>query len=230
MSDPIPGFTHDSAQVNGQTIAFSRAGHGDPILLLHGFPQTRAMWRDIAPELAKTHNVIAADLRGYGASSKPQGAEQMTFRNMAADQVALMAHLGFDRFHMVGHDRGARTGHRMALDHPDRLLSLTLMDIIPTQHLVTHLTREVANAYYHWTFLAQPSPFPERLISADPDYYFERCLLGFGKAELSDFSDAALAEYRAAWRQPETIAAMCDDYRAGLTRDPDDDVRDLGIL
>lgn len=228
MSDPIPGFAHDSVQVNGQTIAFSRAGRGDPILLLHGFPQTRAMWRDIAPELAKTHTVIAADLRGYGASSKPQGAAQMTFRTMAADQVALMAHLGFDRFHMVGHDRGARTGHRMALDHPDRLLSLTLMDIIPTQHLVTHLSREVASAYYHWTFLAQPSPFPERLISADPDYYFERCLLGFGKAELTDFSDAALAEYRAAWRQPDTIATMCDDYRAGLTLDPDLDTGDLG--
>lgn len=228
MDEAIPGFEDGVAEVNGQRIAFSRGGTGAPVLLLHGFPQTRAMWRDVAPELAREFSVVAADLRGYGDSSKPQGVEAMTFRQMAADQVALMAHLGFDRFHMVGHDRGARTGHRMALDHGDRLISLTVMDIVPTHHLVHHLSREVASAYYHWSFLAQPAPFPERLIGADPDYYFERCLLGFGKASLSDFSQTALAAYRAAWRDPDTIAAMCDDYRAGLTLDPDMDAQDLG--
>ncbi|MAC76862.1 MAG: alpha/beta hydrolase [Rhodobacteraceae bacterium] len=228
MTDPIPGFSHGTAKVNGQTIAFSHAGSGPPLLLLHGFPQTRAMWRAIAPELARTHTVIAADLRGYGDSSKPRGVAAMTFRQMAADQVALMAHLGFDRFHLAGHDRGARSAHRMALDHGDRLLSVTLMDIVPTRHLLSHLTPEVAAAYYHWFFLAQPAPFPETLIAADPDLYYERCLLGFGKAQLSDFAPEALACYRDSWRRPETIAAMCDDYRAALTLDLDDDTADLG--
>ncbi|QEW19380.1 Haloacetate dehalogenase H-1 [Marinibacterium anthonyi] len=227
MTDPIPGFSHGTAKVNGQTIAFSHAGSGPALLLLHGFPQTRAMWRAIAPDLARTCTVIAADLRGYGDSSKPRGVAAMTFRQMAADQVALMAHLGFDRFHLAGHDRGARSAHRMALDHGDRLLSLTLMDIVPTRHLLTHLTPEVAAAYYHWFFLAQPAPFPETLIAADPDLYYERCLLGFGKAQLSDFAPEALACYRDSWRRPETIAAMCDDYRAALTLDLDDDTADL---
>ena len=116
----------------------------------------------------------------------------------------------------------------MALDHGDRLLSVTLMDIVPTRHLLSHLTPEVAAAYYHWFFLAQPAPFPETLIAADPDLYYERCLLGFGKAQLSDFAPEALACYRDSWRRPETIAAMCDDYRAALTLDLDDDTADLG--
>lgn len=229
MTDPIPGLVHETAEVNGQTIAYSRAGSGPPLMLLHGFPQTRAMWRALAPALARDYTVIAADLRGYGDSSKPGGVAAMTFRQMADDQAALMAHLGFDRFHLVGHDRGARTSHRMALDYPDRLLSVTLMDIVPTQHLLTHLTAEVAAAYYHWFFLAQPAPFPETLIGADPDLYYERCLLGFGKAQLSDFPAEALACYRESWARPDCIAAMCDDYRAALTLDLEDDTADLGV-
>ena len=230
MDTPIPNFTDGTTEVNGQTIAYSRGGEGPPLLLLHGFPQTRAMWRGIAAELARDHTVIAADLRGYGDSSAPVGAGQMTFRKMAADQVALMEALGFGRFHLAGHDRGARTAHRLGLDHGERLLSLTLMDIVPTHLLLTGLTAEVAAAYYHWFFLAQPAPFPETMIGADPDLYYERCLLGFGKAELSDFDEGALELYRESWRRERTIAAMCDDYRAALTLDLEDDAADLGRM
>ena len=129
MDGKIPGFTDGTAEVNGQTIAYSRGGEGPPLLLLHGFPQTRAMWRGIAGQLARDHTVITADLRGYGDSSAPVGAGQMTFRKMAADQVALMEALGFGRFHLAGHDRGARTAHRLGLDHGERLLSLALMTV-----------------------------------------------------------------------------------------------------
>ncbi|MFK7877620.1 MAG: alpha/beta fold hydrolase [Paracoccaceae bacterium] len=223
----IPGFSDATAQVNGQQITYSHAGSGPPVLLLHGFPQTRAMWHAIAPHLAEKYTVIAADLRGYGDSSKPSGVEKYSFAQMAADQVALMAQLGFSQFHLVGHDRGARTAHRLALDTPDALKSLTLMDIVPTHLLLDDLSRHVAKGYYHWFFLAQPAPFPERLIGADPDYYYESCLLGWGAAQLSDFDKAALDHYRAAWRDPETIRAMCDDYRAALSHDFQHDAQDL---
>lgn len=223
----IPGFTDQMAEVNGQTIAFSRAGEGPPVLLLHGFPQTRAMWHAIAPVLAREFTVIAADLRGYGQSSKPKGLANYNFREMAQDQLALMQSLGFDRFHIVGHDRGGRTAHRLALDAPDALLTLTLMDIVPTHLLLDELTKEVATGYYHWFFLAQPEPFPERLIGADPDYFYERCLLGWGAARLSDFDQDALEAYRRSWRDPETIRAMCDDYRAALQFDFALDAQDL---
>ncbi len=224
----IPGFASETLEVNGQKIAFSRGGSGPPVLLLHGFPQTRAMWHAIAPVLARDFTVIAADLRGYGDSAKPAGVENYSFREMAADQVALMRALGFDRFHLVGHDRGGRTAHRLALDAPEAVQSLTVMDIVPTHLLLDNLTKEVATGYYHWFFLAQPEPFPERLIGSDPDYYFESCLLGWGAAQLSEFDPQALAAYRASWRNPDTIRAMCDDYRAALKVDFALDAADLG--
>ena len=223
----IPGFDSATAEVNGQSIRYARGGSGVPVLLLHGFPQTHAMWHAIAPELARDHTVIAADLRGYGASSRPRGMTCYSFREMAADQAALMKSLGFDRFHLIGHDRGARTAHRLALDHEGLLLSLTLMDIVPTHLLFDQLTKEVATAYYHWFFLAQPEPFPETLIAADPDHFFETCLLGWGAARIGDFDPEALAAYRRAWRDPETIRAMCDDYRAARHVDFDLDAADL---
>ena len=210
-----------------QIIAYEVAGNGPPLLLLHGFPQTRAMWRPIAPALAERFTVIAADLRGYGASSKPASVADMTFRLMAQDMVALMASLGFDRFHAIGHDRGARTVHRMALDHPAAVESLTVMDIVPTEYLLSNMTTALAKAYYHWLFLAQPHPFPETLIGHDPDTYFERCLLGFGKASLGDFDPDLLEIYRSAWRDPGCIRAMCDDYRAAIEIDWSDDQADL---
>ncbi len=218
----------DMLDLNGQTIAFDIRGGGPAILLLHGFPQTRAMWRPVADDLARDFTVICADLRGYGDSSKPADMADMSFRRMGADMVALMQRLGFARFHLAGHDRGARTAHRMALDAPKAIESLSLMDIVPTHHLLDTLTTPVARAYYHWFFLAQPAPFPETMIAHDPDAYFERCLLGFGKAELSDFDPDLLAAYRAAWRDPACIRAMCNDYRAAIDVDFADDAADLG--
>lgn len=224
----IPGFQDRILPVNGQEIACSVGGSGPAVLLLHGFPQTRALWACIAPTLAERFTVVAADLRGYGGSSKPSGADHYSFRAMGRDQCALMSALGHDRFHLVGHDRGARTAHRMALDDSARLLSLTLMDIVPTHHLLSHLDRKVAAAYYHWFFLAQPAPLPERMILADPDAFFESCLLGWGGARLSDFAPDQLSAYRAAWRDPATVGAMCDDYRAAILHDFDHDAADLG--
>lgn len=211
----------------GPDIAFDKVGAGPPVLLLHGFPQTRAMWHAIAPRLATDFTVVTADLRGYGASHAPQTPEEMAFAPMAADQVALMRHLGFDSFHVVGHDRGGRTAHRMALDTPEVLRSLTVMDIVPTHHLLANVTQAVATAYYHWFFLAQPAPLPERMIGADPDAFFESCLAGWGGG-MAGFAPAALEAYRAAWRRPEIIASMCNDYRAGIEIDFENDASDLG--
>ena len=223
----IKGFDSATAEVNGQRIAYARGGDGPPVLLLHGFPQTHAMWHVVAPALARDFTVIAADLRGYGASAKPEGTAAYSFREMAADQRALMAHLGFGRFHLVGHDRGGRTAHRLALDAPDAVETLTLMDIVPTHHLLDPLNRQVAQAYYHWFFLAQPAPFPETMIAHDPDAYFESTLKGWGSGSLDDFDAAALDEYRRAWRDPDAIRGMCADYRAALSIDFDLDAADL---
>ncbi|MEO9894906.1 MAG: alpha/beta hydrolase [Paracoccaceae bacterium] len=223
----LAGFETSHAQVNDQTIAYAKAGQGPPVLLLHGFPQTHAMWHAIAPRLSQNFTVIAADLRGYGDSSKPNTMQEMSFRPMAADQVALMEHLGFSHFHLVGHDRGARTAHRLALDTPNCLLSLTLMDIVPTQHLLTHLPHTAARSYYHWFFLAQNAPFPETFIAHDPDLYFETSLAGWGPDGLQDFDADALNAYRAAWRLPSTIRSMCNDYRAAIDVDLTLDTQDL---
>jgi haloacetate dehalogenase len=215
-------FTHD-----GVDVAYSAGGEGAPLVLLHGFPQTRMMWARIAPTLAQGRRVICPDLRGYGASSKPARMEDCSFRAMGGDILALMDHLGHDRFDLVGHDRGARTAHRIALDAPDRVASLTMMDIIPTHLLLTQLSHQVAKAYYHWFFLAQPEPFPETLIAADADFYYHSCLLGWGGATLDDFHPDQLAAYRAAWRDPDTIRGMCNDYRAAIAVDLALDEADL---
>ncbi|SHH23933.1 alpha/beta fold hydrolase [Marivita hallyeonensis] len=215
-------FTHTS-----QTIAYTTSGDGAPLLLLHGFPQTHVMWRPLLPALSKNHFTVAADLRGYGESTKPERVEDMSFRAMADDMVALMASLGHDSFHVAGHDRGGRVAHRMALDHPSKVRSLTVMDIVPTEHLLTNMTTDIAKAYYHWLFLAQPAPFPETMIGHDPDAYFERCLLGFGKASLEDFDPELLTLYRQSWRDPDCIRTMCDDYRAAIEIDWEHDRQDL---
>lgn len=225
----MTGFAGHRIAVNGQEIACSTGGSGPAVLLLHGFPQTRALWHKVAPVLAGHFTVVTADLRGYGASSKPEGVENYTFREMGHDMAALMAALGHDRFDLAGHDRGARVAHRMALDDDaGRIGRLVLMDIVPTHHLLCDLTRQVAASYYHWFFLAQPEPFPERLILSDPDYFFESCLLGWGGARLDDFDAGQLDAYRAAWRDPDTVRAMCDDYRAAASLDFALDEGDLG--
>ncbi|MBR9652003.1 alpha/beta fold hydrolase [Thalassovita aquimarina] len=223
----MQGFEAGCLRVGEVEIAYEIGGSGPPVLLLHGFPQTRAMWTTIAPRLTQRFTVVCADLRGYGGSWKPEVVADYSFREMGRDQAGLMRELGFEKFHLVGHDRGARTAHRMALDFPQRVTSLTLMDIVPTHLLLDELTQDVAKAYYHWFFLAQPAPFPERLIGADPDYYFESCLLGWGASKIGDFDPGQLAAYRAAWRDADTIRGMCNDYRAAIEVDFALDAADL---
>ncbi|MFU8882901.1 MAG: alpha/beta fold hydrolase [Rhodobacterales bacterium] len=223
----ITGFSDHVLTHQGVDIAYSIGGDGPPLVLLHGFPQTRAMWAHIAPALAQGRRVICPDLRGYGASGKPADMAAYSFRAMGGDILTLMDHLGHDRFDLVGHDRGARTAHRIALDAADRVNSLTVMDITPTHHLLSELSHRVAKSYYHWFFLAQPAPFPETLIAADPDYFFQSCLLGWGGATLADFDPAQLDAYRKAWRDPQTIRGMCNDYRAAIAHDLALDQADL---
>jgi haloacetate dehalogenase len=224
----IPGFDNHAEVLNGRWIAWSEGGEGPPLLLLHGFPQTRALWSEIAPILARRHRVICPDLIGYGQSEKPADVADYSFRAMAADQLALMTRLGFERFDVAGHDRGGRVAHRLALDAPEAVARLAVMDIVPTHTLLEPLRRDVARAYYHWFFLAQPEPFPETMIGHDPDAYFESCLLGWGAARLEDFAPGQMAAYRAAWRDADTIRGMCNDYRATLAHDFADDAADLG--
>ncbi|KPX23585.1 Haloacetate dehalogenase H-1 [Pseudomonas amygdali pv. dendropanacis] len=228
-------FEHFKAQrinVGDLEIACVAAGQGEPVLMLHGFPQTRAIWARIAPALVtRGYRVVCADLRGYGASGKPAADPTLSnysFRTMANDQLSLMRALGHERFHVVGHDRGARTACRLALDHPYAVASVTLMDIVPTDVLLTDLRKEVAQSYWHWFFLAQPAPFPERVIAGDPDFFFENCLFGWGAAGVEDFDAQQLAAYRASWREDATIAGYCNDYRAALAVDFTDDLADLG--
>jgi haloacetate dehalogenase len=209
-------------------IDFRIEGEGPPVLFLHGFPQTRALWVPVTRQLP-AYECIAADLRGYGASWKPEPGQDCgaySFRAMGEDMFALMTALGHDRFHLVGHDRGARVAYRMARDVPERVLSLTVMDILPTDALIEAWDYPVSKAYFHWSFLAQPAPFPEHMIQADPDHFFEACLLGWGGATLDDFP--MIDVYRAAWRDPTIIAAMCNDYRAGVGVDLDHDATDAG--
>jgi haloacetate dehalogenase len=225
------GFTHQTVSLDGIDIACTVGGSGPPVLMLHGFPQTRAMWSRVAPLLASQFTIICADLRGYGDSGKPECAADgstYAFRTMAADQIAMMRQLGFDRFHVIGHDRGARTAYRMALDHPQAVSSLALLDIVPTYTMLMNTNRHVAQAYWHWYFLTQPAPFPERLIAADPDYFYETCLVGWGAATIEDFDAEVLAEYRRCWRNPEMIHGSCSDYRAAASIDLEHDTQDLG--
>jgi haloacetate dehalogenase len=225
------GFSRGTARIDGIEIAYVSAGAGPPVLLLHGFPQNKAMWARVAPQLAHEYTVVCADLRGYGDSGKPKclpDRSNYSFRRMAADQVALMRELGFERFHLVGHDRGGRTGYRMALDHADTVLTLTLMDIVPTYSMLMETNRKVAASYWHWYFLSQPEPFPEKLITADPDFFYEHSLVGWGASRISEFDPDMLADYRRAWRDPAMIHGSCSDYRAAVSIDLEHDTADIG--
>ena len=224
------GFERKTVAVDGIDIACVVGGAGPPVLLLHGFPQNMAMWARVAPELAKRYTVVCADLRGYGDSAKPRclaDRSNYSFRAFAADQLGLMRKLGFERFHMVGHDRGGRTGHRMALDHAKAIMSLTVMDIVPTYAMFMDTDRKLAGAYWHWYFLAQPEPFPERMIGKDPDFFYETCLVGWGAAKIGDFDPDMLADYRRAWRNPAMIHGSCSDYRAAASIDLAHDTADI---
>ena len=224
------GFARDVVNVDGIEIACVVAGSGPPVLLLHGFPQNMSMWARVAPQLARHFTVVCADLRGYGDSAKPKclpDRSNYSFRAMATDQIGLMRRLGLQRFHVVGHDRGGRTGHRLALDHPEAVLSLTVMDIVPTYAMFMDTNRKVAGSYWHWYFLAQPEPFPERMIGHDPDFFYETCLLGWGATKLSDFDPEMIADYRRSWRNPQMIHGSCSDYRAAASVDLDHDAADI---
>jgi len=226
----FPGFARKRIAVDGSLVNGVVGGSGPPLLLLHGFPQCLAMWARTAPILAQRFTVVCADLRGYGDSAKPRcvpGNLNYSFRSMAADQLGLMRALGFERFHLVGHDRGGRTAHRLALDHPEAVISLAVLDIVPTYAMFMETNRHVAGVYWHWYFLSQPEPFPERLIGADPDYFYETCLMGWGAAGAGDFDPAQLAEYRRCWRDPAMIHGSCSDYRAAATIDLEHDGVDI---
>jgi haloacetate dehalogenase len=214
----FPGFKGAKVQTSGAIINLVIGGSGPPLLLLHGAPQTHAIWHKVAPDLAKEYTVVAADLRGYGDSSKPDGGpnhSNYSKRAMALDHVEVMKHFGFDRFAVVGHDRGARVTHRMALDHPASVTKAAVLDIVPTHHIYTHVTRAVADAYYHWFFRTQPAPFPETLINNSIEFY-----MGGGRGE-------PRAEFLRCFRNPATVHAMCEDYRAGASIDLEHDAADL---
>jgi haloacetate dehalogenase len=208
---------------------FARVGgEGPPLLLLHGFPQTHAMWHGVAPALAKTHTVVCMDLRGYGWSAAPesQGGEHYSKRAMGEDAVAAMAALGFQHFAVAGHDRGARVACRLALDHPGRVTRLALLDILPTFHVWRQIEAGAFPAA-HWGFLAQPFPQPEEEIARDPAAYFEGLMAKWSNSELKPFHPAARASYRETFTVPERIHACCEDYRAGATLDRAADEADL---
>ena len=221
----LDGFDRTRIATSGAEINVRKAGAGPPLLLLHGYPQTHVMWHKIAPRLAERFTVVLTDLRGYGDSAKPPGGahhEAYSKRAMARDQVEVLAALGFERFAVVGHDRGARVTHRMALDHPERVSKAAVLDIAPTLHMYEHADIAFATAYYHWFFLIQPFDLPERLIGGDPDFYVDRKIGKWSKTE-GCFSAEALAEYKRCFRDPATIHATCEDYRAAAGIDLEHD-------
>jgi haloacetate dehalogenase len=226
----LPGFTARDVEVgDGVTIRAAVGGSGPPVLLLHGYPQTHLMWHAVAPALAEDHTVVAADLRGYGASSRPPGGPDhagYAKRAMAADQVALMERLGFDRFAVAGHDRGARVTHRMCRDHPDRVTRAAVIDIVPTLFVYDHVDRALAEAYSHWFLLSQPDDLPERYLGADPGFHLRRCLRAWSRVE-GAFDEDVVAEYVRAFSDPAVIHATCEDYRAGASIDLEHDRDDL---
>lgn len=218
------GFEQKSITVSSEDgpieIAYQVGGKGPPILLLHGFPQTKAIWENVAPELANNFTVIASDLRGYGGSSKPHGKkDHSTYskRSMAADQHALMRALGHQQFFLLGHDRGGRVSHRLAMDFPDSVLRLMVLDISPTLLMYDNTTMDFAKGYWHWFFLIQPEPIPETLIGANPEFWINKHMGRHGGTDI--FSPERWAEYLAGVSNPQSMHAMCEDYRAAASID-----------
>lgn len=226
--DLMPGFRWQDIDAGGVRIRTAVGGAGPPLLLLHGHPQTHLTWHKVGPDLARRFTVVATDLRGYGDSEKLPGDPahaNYSKRAMAADQIAVMAVLGFDRFDVVAHDRGARVAHRMALDHPDRVARLVLLDIAPTATMYAETNREFATRYFWWFFLIQPFDLPERMIAADPDHFLDRHLAGQVKID-GALDPRVVAEYRRCYRDPATRHAICEDYRAAASIDLDHDAAD----
>ncbi|SEJ09215.1 haloacetate dehalogenase [Azotobacter beijerinckii] len=222
-------FQKDTRQVNGVQIAYRIGGSGPGLLLLHGHPQTHAIWHKVAPHLAPHFTVVAADLRGYGDSEKPEAdADLVAYskREMARDMVELMASLGLARFDLLAHDRGARVAHRLALDHPAAVRRLILLDIAPTLAMYRQTTEAFARAYWHWFFLIRPAPLPETLIEADPELYL-RSVMGSRSAGMRPFTDEAFAEYLRCLKLPGTARGICGDYRASAGIDLEHDQADI---
>lgn len=226
MTDLFPHFRALQVEIDPTvTINAIVGGSGPPLLLLHGHPQTHAIWHRVAPRLAEHFTVVACDLRGYGESSKPQGAPDhanYSKRAMAADMVAVMQSLGFATFRVLAHDRGARVAHRLALDHPQAIERMALLDIAPTLAMYEQTSDTFARAYWHWFFLIQPAPLPERLIEADPAAYV-RDVMGKRSAGLAPFDPRALAEYQRCLALPGAAHGICEDYRAAATIDLEHD-------
>ena len=221
-------FETSTAEIEGEIINYVVGGRGLPILLLHGYPQTHVMWHKIADQLADQFTVVASDLRGYGESSKPvtnEFHEPYSKRASGNDQMQLMRMLGFNKFYLVGHDRGGRVGHRMALDHPSAIEKLVVLDIAPTHSMYTTTDMEFATAYYHWFFLIQPYDIPERMIGNNPLYFLEKKFGQWGR-DNNAFTREAFSEYLRCFT-PETIHASCEDYRASATIDIQHDQIDL---
>ena len=222
------GFSSRRANSSRAEIFLRQGGSGAPVLLIHGYPQTHAMWHRVAPALAGRFTVVCPDLRGYGASARPPSDPThaaYSKRAMALDLVETMDALGLPRFAVVGHDRGARVAYRLALDHPDRVAALSVLDIVPTLETWNRTDMKRALSSFHWQMLAQPEPLPERLIGADPDFYLQWLLRSWAAPGFT-FALEALDAYRQAFRDPDVVHATCEDYRAGATVDYELDGRD----
>jgi len=223
LEDLFPGFATHTVQTDLSEIFFRSGGSGPPLLLLHGYPQSHVIWHKIAPSLAQHFTLVLPDLPGYGASGIPPLSadhEAYSKRSMARAMVSVMEELGYGSFALAGHDRGGRVAYRLALDHPEKVKKLAVLDILPTYDYWARLDREFALKIYHWAFLAQPAPFPEQLISASAIPFLEHTLASWtGSKSLAAFSPGALNHYRAMFRDPARIAATCEDYRAGATVD-----------
>jgi len=225
----FPDFRSQRVEVDGLEVNAVVGPRRDApsILLLHGYPQTHSIWHKVAPAFARRYNVVATDLRGYGDSSKPPTTPDhapYSKRAMAAEQVAAMRHLGHERFFVVGHDRGARVAHRMAVDHPEAVRKLAVLDIAPTLAMYENTTEAFARAYWHWFFLILPAPVPEKMIGADP-LFLLRAKMAAGGAGMKPFAPEAWAEYERCFT-PEMIHASCEDYRAAASIDLDHDRAD----
>jgi haloacetate dehalogenase len=222
-------YTHELRLVNGLNIHCRIGGEGPPLLLLHGHPQTHVIWHKVADQLAENFTVVAADLRGYGDSDKPPASEasaSYSKRIMARDQLMLMQSFGFTQFSVLAHDRGARVAHRLALDHPDAVSRMVLLDIAPTLAMYTQANEEFARAYWHWFFLIRPTPLPETLIEADPENYL-RTVMGTRSAGMGPFTDDAFSEYLRCLKLPGAAIAICEDYRASAGLDLEHDKADI---